>query len=103
MKKTLERILKIQDKIVTVRFKNILYKITEEKFDANEIEEYLKMSIEDYNGNNLSLSTEDMIKWMEYRIISFACIAIGLNKAKAYRKKFLSLAKVYRKKCEDME
>jgi hypothetical protein len=91
----------VQNKIVIYYFTNILLKATGEKFDPNEIEEYLKMTVDDYNSNNLSLSIDEGIKWLEYRIISFAYSAIGLNKRQLGAKSsFLKKADIYRKKCD---
>lgn len=94
----------IQDKIVVSWFKNILLKTTKDKFDSNEIEEYMKMSVDDYNGNNLSLSTDDTVKWIEFRIVSFAYTAIGFNKTQIKSKNFfLKKAETYRNKCLNLE
>jgi len=90
----------IQDKIVISKFKNILLKTTKEKFDSNEIEEYFKMAVDDYNANNLSLSSDDTIKWLEYKIISIAYTVIGLNKLK---KLFIKKAGIYKNKCHNLE
>jgi len=94
----------VRDNIVISWFKNILFKATKEKFDSNEIEEYIKMSVDDYIGNNLSLSTEDTIKWLKYRIINFASTALSYNKTQLKSKNlFLKKAKTYRNKSLDLE
>ena len=86
----------VQDKIVMHYFKHFLeHEIPNEKFEDNETELYFSMSTDDYNANKLSLTTENTVKWLEYRVISFAYSALGVNRRSlSQRNLFLERAKI---------
>ena len=105
---------------VTVFLKKTVLKVTGEKIDGDEINEYIAMSLDYLDAcSDLFFNEKEFFKWLKYKVISIVYLGKGLNEGLGHNgqvirrglkpfdskvsKAILKKGDIYEKKCSKLE